>query len=155
MAEGIVGSVAYNKRTEIVTDTRQDKRYIMDDDSRLPKIAISILYENRCIGVIEPEHSQLDFYTSDHAQILTTIANIASAKITDAIKTEVLHNTVRQLEISQGKLIGKTAELLSSRNAELAANRAKSEFLSTMSHEIRTLMNSILGMADLLSVVKA
>ena len=107
------------------------------------------------LASLTPEHSQLDFYTSDHAQILTTIANIASAKITDAIKTEVLHNTVRQLEISQGKLIGKTAELLSSRNAEQAANRAKSEFLSTMSHEIRTLMNSILGMADLLSVVKA
>jgi signal transduction histidine kinase len=49
----------------------------------------------------------------------------------------------------------KTTELISSRNAEQAANRAKSEFLSTMSHEIRTLMNSILGMADLLSVVKA
>jgi PAS domain S-box-containing protein len=34
--------------------------------------------------------------------------------------------------------------------AELA-NRAKSEFLTTMSHEMRTPMNAILGMADLLS----
>jgi len=31
------------------------------------------------------------------------------------------------------------------------ANRAKSEFLTTMSHEMRTPMNAILGMADLLS----
>jgi PAS domain S-box-containing protein len=35
-------------------------------------------------------------------------------------------------------------------NAEFA-NRAKSEFLTTMSHEMRTPMNAILGMADLLS----
>ena len=32
-----------------------------------------------------------------------------------------------------------------------SANRAKSEFLTTMSHEMRTPMNAILGMADLLS----
>ncbi len=32
-----------------------------------------------------------------------------------------------------------------------SANRAKSEFLATMSHEMRTPMNAILGMADLLS----
>jgi len=104
------------------------------------------------LASLTPEHSQLDFYTSDHAQILTTIANMVSAKIADAIKTEELHNTVRQLEISQGKLIEKTTELLSSRNAEQAANRTKSEFLSTISHEVRTSMNSIIGMADLLAI---
>jgi len=104
------------------------------------------------LASLTPEHSQLDFYTSGHAQILTTIANMVSAKIADAIKTEELHNTVRQLEISQGKLIEKTTELLSSRNAEQATNRTKSEFLSTMSHEVRTTMNSIIGMADLLAI---
>ena len=104
------------------------------------------------LASLTPEHSQLDFYTSDHAQILTTIANMVSAKIADAIKTEELHNTVRQLEISQGKLIEKTTELLSSRNAEQAANRTKSEFLSTMSHEVRTPMNSVIDMADSLAI---
>ena len=32
-----------------------------------------------------------------------------------------------------------------------SANRIKSEFLTTMSHEMRTPMNAILGMADLLA----
>ena len=40
-------------------------------------------------------------------------------------------------------------ELIASRKAAEAANRAKSEFLANMSHEIRTPMNGVLGMTEL------
>ena len=40
-------------------------------------------------------------------------------------------------------------ELLRTRKAAEAANRAKSEFLANMSHEIRTPMNGIIGMTEL------
>ena len=42
-------------------------------------------------------------------------------------------------------------DLQSAKAAAESANLAKSEFLTTMSHEMRTPMNAILGMADLLS----
>jgi PAS domain S-box-containing protein len=42
-------------------------------------------------------------------------------------------------------------DLQRAKEAAESANRAKSEFLTTMSHEMRTPMNAILGMADLLS----
>jgi PAS domain S-box-containing protein len=41
-------------------------------------------------------------------------------------------------------------ELLQSKRAADAANRAKSEFLANMSHEIRTPLNGVLGMIELL-----
>jgi signal transduction histidine kinase/DNA-binding response OmpR family regulator len=43
------------------------------------------------------------------------------------------------------------AELQRAKASAEAANQAKSEFLTTMSHEMRTPMNAILGMADLLA----
>src|SRR5262249_3237972 len=42
------------------------------------------------------------------------------------------------------------AELIEARDAADAANRAKSEFLATVSHEIRTPINGVIGMTGLL-----
>ena len=45
-------------------------------------------------------------------------------------------------------------KLFNARDEAQAANRAKSRLLASMSHEIRTLMNVIVGMGSLLSETK-
>ncbi|MFQ5775599.1 MAG: response regulator [Kiloniellaceae bacterium] len=68
-----------------------------------------------------------------------------------------LERRILEQEETQGRLEQQGAELAAlaedlklARDEAEAANRAKSEFLATMSHEVRTPMNGVMGMAGLL-----
>ena len=150
IGEGIVGSVAARRVTERISDTRQDGRYILDDEFRLSELAVPIILGDVCIGVIDSEHPEADFYTERHEEVLTIIANMAATKISDAMRTVELGKSVEQLRLAQETLVTQASELIQARNEAQAANRAKSTFLATMSHEIRTPLNAIVGMSELL-----
>ena len=55
-----------------------------------------------------------------------------------------------QLQQQYDELVRTAAELEQARDRALAADRAKSAFLSTMSHELRTPLNTIIGFAGVL-----
>jgi signal transduction histidine kinase/DNA-binding response OmpR family regulator len=61
-----------------------------------------------------------------------------------------LHRTQADLRAHAAILEQQKAELEEARLAAETANRTKSEFLASMSHEIRTQMNGILGLTELL-----
>ncbi len=78
---GIVGTVALNNKAEIINDTTKDKRYIVDDASRLSEISVPVSIGDKVYGVIDSESSQKDFYNEGHLQVLTTIASLLADRI--------------------------------------------------------------------------
>jgi len=66
---------------------------------------------------------------------------------------EELLNMMGHIGLQLGQVIKRQRseeELQRAKASAESANRAKSDFLTTMSHEMRTPLNAILGMADLL-----
>ncbi len=81
IGHGIVGSVAASRKGEIISDTSKDKRYILDDLSRLSEISVPIINDNQLIGVIDSEHTEKNFYPKEHLELLNTVASITATKL--------------------------------------------------------------------------
>lgn len=81
LGEGITGSVAKTGNPEIISDTSQDNRYIIDDEQRLSEICVPIAYEDIIYGVIDCEHPEKNFFTNQHLKMFSAIASICAVKI--------------------------------------------------------------------------
>ena len=69
LGSGIAGYVAMTGIPEIIKDTSQDRRYVLDDEARLSEIVVPIIVDGKVIGVIDSEHPELDFFSYQHLLI--------------------------------------------------------------------------------------
>ncbi len=81
LGQGIVGSVAHTGKPELIADTTQDHRYIVDDMPRRSELAVPIILDQEVIGVIDSEHSRKNFFTQKHLGILNTISVLCANQI--------------------------------------------------------------------------
>lgn len=81
VGKGIVGSVAKTGNYELISDTRKDKRYIIDDKARLSELAVPIFIEGKLKGVLDAEHSEVNFFTENHVYLFQLIAKLTEKKL--------------------------------------------------------------------------
>lgn len=82
LGKGIVGAVANSLQPEIIKDTTEDPRYLIDDEQRLSEITIPIVLDGKLLGIIDSEHSKEGFYTKRHLKLLQRIADTCAKKLT-------------------------------------------------------------------------
>ncbi len=81
LGKGIVGHVALNKKAEIIPNTLEDPRYIVDDEARYSELCVPIFINDQLFGIIDSEHPEKSFFTEKHLHLLTIVAALCSQKI--------------------------------------------------------------------------
>jgi len=105
-SKGIVGAVYHSGKAEIISDTSNDSRYIVDDMFRLSELALPIWVNGEVFGVLDSENAQRDFYTPRHLKLLERVVTIYSGRISKMITEDKLrHNIARDLHDEIGSTV--------------------------------------------------
>ena len=147
IGKGIVGTVAKTGISEIISDTRNDPRYIPDDEIRLSEITVPILIEGKVIGIIDAEHPEVNFFNENHLKFITTIASLSALTLQNALNKEKLEKQKENLEIEIAKRTQKLEDTL----LELKrSNEDLKNFAHVVSHDLKQPLRTINGFINLI-----
>jgi len=106
-------------------------------------IVTPLKYGDKTIGVLKNYSAKPNHFDEGVRNSLTILTVLLSASLGQAKEFEEKKLVISDLEKIKG-------ELIKSRDQAEAATTAKSRFLANMSHEVRTPLNGIIGMSNLL-----
>jgi LytS/YehU family sensor histidine kinase len=79
--QGVVGHVIQTRQPILVTDTREDQRYRVDEQFRLSEVCVPIIHDDELMGIIDSEHHEANYFSERDIKILTTIATLLGNKL--------------------------------------------------------------------------
>ncbi len=124
LTKGVLGRVARTGELAWANDITQEKDYVPKNHRTRSLLVIPVLREGRVIAVLDLESTDPDYFTSDDVAFVRALASHTAIAVENA------------------QLFEKVKE----------ANEAKSEFMSTASHELKIPMTSIKGFAKLMQM---
>jgi PAS domain S-box-containing protein len=102
--QGVVGHVAKTGIAEIVNNTNQDSRYVVDIIERKSEITVPIKIGNKVIGVIDSENENENFFTQKHLEMLNNIASLVALQLKSAVDLRDRQKAEEELKESEERL---------------------------------------------------
>jgi sigma-B regulation protein RsbU (phosphoserine phosphatase) len=84
LGSGITGTAAATGHSVLVSDTSKDDRYISAIENVRSELAVPLMLQGKCVGVLDIQSSQLDYFTRDQQNILTLLAGRLATAIENA-----------------------------------------------------------------------
>ena len=158
LGEGLVGECALQKQRILLTNVPSDYVQInsgLGEATPMNVVVLPVMFEGVTKAVIEL--ASFERFSPIHLAFmeqLTESIGIVLNTIEANSRTEALLQQSQKMTVemqTQGEELQQTnVELESAKSVAEKANLAKSDFLSSMSHELRSPLNTILGFAQLM-----
>src|SRR5271154_7050985 len=84
IGQGITGTAAATGHPVRVSDTTKDSRYINAIESVRSELAVPLMLQGKCVGVLDIQSRHLDYFTRDQQNILTLLGSRLAVAIENA-----------------------------------------------------------------------
>jgi sigma-B regulation protein RsbU (phosphoserine phosphatase) len=98
LGEGIIGSAAELRESILAPDVRKDQRYLAVNPETRSELTVPLIYKGQVIGVIDLEHTRVNYYNEDHQRTLSTLAAQVAISIANARLYQRIHEEEQRME---------------------------------------------------------
>jgi phosphoserine phosphatase RsbU/P len=98
LGEGLIGTSAQLREPVLAPDVRKDSRYIEANPEVRSELAVPLVYKGEVIGVLDLEHTRVNYYNDDHQRTLSTLASQIAISIANARLYQRIHEEEQRME---------------------------------------------------------
>jgi phosphoserine phosphatase RsbU/P len=136
IGQGITGTAAATGHSVRVSDTSKDERYINAIDNVRSELAVPLMLQGKCVGVLDIQSRHLDYFTRDQQNILTLLAS----RLAIAVENARLFQRVRSQAETLLLLNEVSRETSSTLDVEELLRRAAEQLKRVIDYQILSLM---------------
>jgi sigma-B regulation protein RsbU (phosphoserine phosphatase) len=136
IGQGITGTAAATGHSVRVGDTSKDPRYIMAIEIVRSELAVPLMLQGKCIGVLDIQSRHVDYFTRDQQNILTLLAS----RLAIAVENAQLFQRVRAQAETLLLLNEVSRETASILDVEELLRRAAEQIKRVIDYQILSLM---------------
>src|SRR5215467_8863170 len=136
LGQGITGTAAATGHAVRVCDVTKDPRYINAIDTVRSELAVPLMAQGKCIGVLDIQSNHLNYFTKDQQSILTLLAS----RLAVAIENARLFERVRSQAETLLLLNEVSREMSSILDVEELLRRAAEQVKRVIDYQILSIM---------------
>ncbi len=98
LGQGLIGLAALERAPILSPDVRKDPRYLNENPETRSELSVPLIYKGSVIGVLDLEHTRVNYYNEDHLRTLTTLASQVAVSIANARLYQRIHDEEQRME---------------------------------------------------------
>jgi sigma-B regulation protein RsbU (phosphoserine phosphatase) len=133
IGEGLIGTAAQLREPVLAPDVRKDSRYIEANPEVRSELAVPLVYKGEVIGVLDLEHTRVNYYNEDHKRTLSTLAAQIAISIANARLYQRIHEEEQRMERDLEMARQVQLRLMPSRPPKLERAQIAAQFVAARS----------------------